>query len=293
MLFRTFPKREETERFSVDVRVSSEDIQHDTRRRLIISCTNNHTIANDEQKLALVVVLGLRKRVDRLPKRSGAFRITRDLTNNELVVILRRTSRPKVDGRDELEPNNADHKNGESEKDIGGEETLRRVTSVDFPNQEQVPQADPLSVQDIGIYIQSIELLRHILARIELEHIQNRLMHEVCINPRGWYRVLWLSNRRSVLNVRCEIIHHSPVNTDSLLLVCHILQLLRRISDKTDAIVPTHQDHALKVPIRARVCGERSEVVILCVIIGDVAGIEDNIWVDSAGDTVTQSADLL
>ena len=58
---------------------------HSAQARAVHVATNDHTIANDEEKLAFVVVLRLGKGVDGPSERGMAFGITWHLANNKLV----------------------------------------------------------------------------------------------------------------------------------------------------------------------------------------------------------------
>ena len=76
---------------------------HSAQARAVHVATNDHTIADDEQQLALVVVLHLRERVDRLLERGVALRVTWHLTDDELVVVLWCSSRGEGDGGERRE----------------------------------------------------------------------------------------------------------------------------------------------------------------------------------------------
>jgi hypothetical protein len=79
VLFRPLSKRNEREWLRVQIRVGTEDIKDNTGGRPIVATSDNHTVVNDEQELPLI---------DGLPQTRVAFRVTRDLTNHELLVVL-------------------------------------------------------------------------------------------------------------------------------------------------------------------------------------------------------------
>ena len=100
-----------------------------------------------------------------------SFGITRDLANDELVMILRSSRGTKVDRGDELETNDANHHDRQCKKDVGREQALGRVTVVNLANQEQVTEACALPVEDVRGNVQCVDLLRQVLARVELEDV--------------------------------------------------------------------------------------------------------------------------
>ena len=125
VLLGALAERDEAERLGIVVGIRTEDIEHDARCWPIVTGTDNHTVADNDKELALVIVLRLSEGVDRLLERSVTFRITRDLTDDELVVVFRRTRGTEVDRGDELETDDADHHDGECEQDVRREEALR------------------------------------------------------------------------------------------------------------------------------------------------------------------------
>ena len=56
-LLRAFTNGLVQKRFRIELRVHTEDVKHDTRRRAVVSSTNDVTVANDEDEFALVVVV--------------------------------------------------------------------------------------------------------------------------------------------------------------------------------------------------------------------------------------------
>src|SRR5690606_5039464 len=55
MLLRSLSQTHKAQRLRVEIRISTKNIKHNTRRRPVVPTTNNHTIANDQQKLALII----------------------------------------------------------------------------------------------------------------------------------------------------------------------------------------------------------------------------------------------
>lgn len=92
VLLLAFSKRKETETLWVEIGVDSKDVQNNSGGASIVSCSDNVSIADDGDKLSLVVVLELGKRVDRLSKGRFALCVTRDLADDELVLGFRRSS---------------------------------------------------------------------------------------------------------------------------------------------------------------------------------------------------------
>ena len=85
----TLADRLEEQRLWVKLRVDAQDVEDDARSCAIVATTNDVAIADDEDELALVVVLKASERVDRAPERFFALRVTRDLAQDELVLQLR------------------------------------------------------------------------------------------------------------------------------------------------------------------------------------------------------------
>ena len=81
--------RLEKQRLRVELRINAQDVENDTRSRAIVATTDDVAIADDEDELALVVVLKASERVDRAPERFFALRVTRYLAQDELVLQLR------------------------------------------------------------------------------------------------------------------------------------------------------------------------------------------------------------
>ena len=81
--------RLEEQRLRVELRINAQDVENDTRSRAIVATTDDVAIADDEDELALVVVLEASERVDRAPERFFALRVTRDLAQDELILQLR------------------------------------------------------------------------------------------------------------------------------------------------------------------------------------------------------------
>ena len=80
--------RLEEQRLRVELRINAQDVENDTRSRAIVATTDDVAIADDEDELALVIVVQSRQRVDRTTEGLLAFGITRDLAEHELVQHL-------------------------------------------------------------------------------------------------------------------------------------------------------------------------------------------------------------
>lgn len=66
VLLLTFSEREEAERFRIEVGIDSEDVEDDSRRGSVVSGSDDHSVAEDDDELPLVVVLESSQRVDGL-----------------------------------------------------------------------------------------------------------------------------------------------------------------------------------------------------------------------------------
>lgn len=79
----------EQQRLRVQLGVDSKNVQHDSRSGTIISTTDDVAIADDEDELALVVIIERSKRVDSPTERVLAFGVAWHLTKHKLVLKLR------------------------------------------------------------------------------------------------------------------------------------------------------------------------------------------------------------
>lgn len=67
-LFRSITDRLEAERLRVDRRIRTKNVEDDLRSRSVVSTSDDHSIANDEEQLPLVVVLESSERVQTVSK---------------------------------------------------------------------------------------------------------------------------------------------------------------------------------------------------------------------------------
>jgi hypothetical protein len=126
---------------------------------------------------------------------------------------------------------------------------------------------------------------------VEPEKVQNVAVHEVYVDLRSLLTVRSPCCRRIRYVVR-NVVHKTPIDTDRSSRAGHITNFLWRITDEASTIVPVHDCHALKVPVRLRIICEDSEIMVLCIGIGVVVEVESDIWADASGNTVTKCADL-
>ena len=103
---------------------------------MIVTRTNNHSIVNNEEQLAFVVILHLSEGVDGLAQGSITFSITRHLTDDELVMVFRSACRTKVDGGEKFEANDRHHDDGEDKENVGREQALWGLAIIHFPDSE-------------------------------------------------------------------------------------------------------------------------------------------------------------
>ena len=75
----------------IELRVDSKDVEDNTGRGAVVTSSDDVPVADDEDQLALVVVVEVRERVDGTAERVLALGITRHLANDELVLQLRLT----------------------------------------------------------------------------------------------------------------------------------------------------------------------------------------------------------
>ena len=296
MLLLTFSEREEAERFRIEVGIDSEDVENDSRRRSVVSGSDDHSVAEDDDEFPLVVVLESSQRVDGLLERILSFGVAGNLADEELVVILRRSMRSEVESSEELESDDGDHDEGEDEEDVGREETLRRLTIVDHSDQEarrkwaeqtkrasvfreaprreidrrdrnrysQVSQASHLPIENVHTerVLELVQTLGDVLSGGLLKELNDRWRDE-----RRRIRGLGLvsvgsSEVRRVVDVIVETVNVIIVNGDSFSSVSSSSNRLGKDADESESEVVSHVNHLLEVPVGSRVVGEGSEIVV-------------------------------
>ncbi|TFK16673.1 hypothetical protein FA15DRAFT_412493 [Coprinopsis marcescibilis] len=89
MLLRLLSQTHKAQRLRVQIRIHPKNIQHNPRRRPIIPTPHNHPIANDQQRLALIIILELRQTINRPPQTPIPLRIARHLADHKLVMVVR------------------------------------------------------------------------------------------------------------------------------------------------------------------------------------------------------------
>lgn len=292
VLLGTFTKRREAEWLGIQVRVCAENVEDDPGGGAIVTGTNNHTITDNQEKLAFIVILHLGQRVNRPAKRAIVLSVARNLANNEFIVVFRRTCRTKVDRGQELECDDGHHDARDHQENVVGELALSRLSIVDFADGEQVTQADFLTREDIPVDVQVVELLRDVAAGAELEYIQHPSIHEVNIRVRWCLGTSRGPDSRRGLQVCGDIIDQAVVHSDRASRVSHVPDLLGRVCDESDTGGIAHLNHALEVPIRTGVVGEGTEVVILGVGVGIILRVQDNVRTDAPSDTTAKCTNL-
>jgi hypothetical protein len=95
---RSFTHTLEQQGLHVEVGIHTENIENNPRRRPVVSATDDVTIADDENELALVVVVESSERVDSTSERVFAFGVARNLAEDELVLQFGRPLRTKLEG---------------------------------------------------------------------------------------------------------------------------------------------------------------------------------------------------
>lgn len=106
------------------------------------------------------------------------------MADDEFVVVLWLARASELKRCEELEPDYGDHDDGKGEKNVSSELTLSRISVVNLSDEEEISQADSLSVQDIGSDVESVESLRDILTGEILEERNDRFGHEESIHVR-------------------------------------------------------------------------------------------------------------
>ena len=84
----TFPDGLEKQRLWVEFGIHAKDIEDDPGRWLFVPAADDHAVADDEQKLPLVVVVESGEGVDCATQGIFAFRITRNLADDKFIQHL-------------------------------------------------------------------------------------------------------------------------------------------------------------------------------------------------------------
>ena len=87
-LFTAISNRPERQCGGIHFGVNSQDIQNNLWCRTVITTTNDHSVTDDTDKLALVVIGKSSQRIQTLTKLIFAFCVSRDLANDEFVENL-------------------------------------------------------------------------------------------------------------------------------------------------------------------------------------------------------------
>jgi len=85
---RTFPDGLEKQGLWIEFGIHTKDIKDDSGRWLFVTATDDQTIADNEKKFPLVVIVESGEGVDGTPQGIFAFRIARNLTDDKLVQHL-------------------------------------------------------------------------------------------------------------------------------------------------------------------------------------------------------------
>ena len=300
VLLHPLSQRVEAQGLWVQIRIRAEDVKHDARCRAVISGTDDHTVADDKQQLALIVILELGQRVDSSPQRVFSFGIARNLADNELVVIFWRTRRTEVDRSQELEADDRHHDAGKHQQDVRGELTLNRLPAICFTNGKQIAHASSLPLEDLRVDTQAVNELGNVLAGLLLEHVDNSVVHEVPVDATRFRLSLRHFDAWGGVHVVGEVVDEAAVDGNEPTIVRSISDVARRNPNKAETILISHNDHLLKVPVGAIVipiavaCRPiRSEVMVdvVCVV-RIVDRVEGHIRIDTARLSLAERADL-
>lgn len=115
VLLLTLTKRLEAERFRINVLRHTENVKHNTGRRPVVALTNNHTVTNNEQQFALVVVTHTGSGVDGTAERLLVFGVSRDSGDDELIEVLGHVLATELQSCQELDTDDGDQQNRDSQ----------------------------------------------------------------------------------------------------------------------------------------------------------------------------------
>ena len=124
------------------------------------------------------------KGINGLSKGCITLSVTWNLEDHKLVVCLGCMWRAKADRHQELELNNADHKNWERKQNVCWKLALWWIVIVNHVGCEKIPEA--YFLQEVTwVNIEIIQLLCDVTAWVELEKVQNVAVHEIYIDLRS------------------------------------------------------------------------------------------------------------
>ncbi|KAL0769411.1 hypothetical protein CaCOL14_008719 [Colletotrichum acutatum] len=303
VLLLTFTERLEAEGFGVDGIGNTQNVEHDARRRLVVALTDNHTVADNDEELALIVVMHAGDGINGTAKSLLVFGVGGNLAHDKLVEVLRHVLATELERGQELETKNGAEDDGDGEDEVLSKLTADRVTRVNVADVEQVVETRLHALLGGGIERQLLPEVREIGSRLALEQLHDGVVHEAGeggIIGNGLARLgLHLETTVHVLG---EIVHAAAHVGNVLLLVGEGLDVLGRVADGALLVVGLEHDHLLIVPIRTAVVGEVAEVVILEVEVGrrelrgarevGVAVVQRDVGVDGAVLALAQSVDL-
>ena len=146
VLLQAFSERLEAERFRIHGLRHAQDIKYYARCRPVVSLTNDHTVADNEEQFALVIIPHPCSRVNSTAKRVLVFGVGRDLAHDELVDVLGDVLASELERGKELDRDDSDEGSGE-----GSEETVREVepaaSKAPIEAHDLVRQEDALELQ--------------------------------------------------------------------------------------------------------------------------------------------------
>ncbi|KAI3482061.1 hypothetical protein L1887_55325 [Cichorium endivia] len=140
-LLGTFGDGLEHERLGVDLGIDAEDVEHDTWRGTVVAAADDHAVADEEEELALVVVLEAGERVDGLAQLFFGFGVAGHLADDKLVLLLGRALGAELERGDELGEHRGDQEHREAEQEVVLHLAARRVAEVGLADVEYVVEA--------------------------------------------------------------------------------------------------------------------------------------------------------
>src|SRR5690242_16535528 len=164
----------------VDLGIDTEDIQNNLGSRAVVTTSNNHSVADDADQFALIVIGKCSQRVEALADVLLSFRVCRDVANNKLVLVGGTLARPKLQGSQKLDDDNRAKHDSDSEQNVVVDAALDTFAKINPTNIEGVLQALKVPRLSGGVQI-VLEVFLEIGSSVALDEINEFLVKELVL----------------------------------------------------------------------------------------------------------------
>ncbi|KAI6776066.1 hypothetical protein HG530_000011 [Fusarium avenaceum] len=201
----------------INLGVNSKNIENDLGRGTIVTLTNDDTITNNANKLALVIVLESCQRVQSVSKRVLALSVDGNLANDKFVLRGRASLGAELKSSKELDGSDDTDDDSKREEKIVVDLASSRITEIDNTLESNVLDTYPTVLEVggnslvLGVGNEIIKVLLDVGAGTVRPQIDHILVEELV-------RVEIVVDLKSV-QVICQVINLVPVPSPHMLIV--------------------------------------------------------------------------